>query len=287
MLRRVCVVTLFACVGLATTLAGSSETYEAKISRLPDSVKEDIGDIHPIAEATFFSHFHGNVQLRGIYTSNARLRGNRGSPDYLTIPTLEEGFTAPLGKGFDLDSIFRAETTIYSRYNERSFWGFGGATNLGYRYRPTWPHAYLGSEQYYYESYENGDKLASAVSMQAGLDQSFTLNRGKTLLFAGYNFGHYFAFPDLDTRNSHRLTFSLTQQLRPALYAQFFYQWQYSAYTQEDRDDSRNVIGLNFIYQFTPHLFGSLNSAFVDNNSSLSPASYQNVTTGAGLSWQF
>lgn len=287
MIRPILFAASFAFFCAASTWAGPSDTYQAKLSGLSDSVKEDIGDIHPAAEAGILSYFHGNAQVRDTYTSNARLRGNHGSGDYLTIPTLEEGFTAPLGRGFDIDSIVRAESTIYSRFDERSFWGFSGQTNLGYRFRPTWPQAYIGTEQYYYQSFENGEKLASAVSAQAGLVQSVTLNRGKTLLFAGYNYAHYFAFPDLDTRNAHHLTLSLTHQLRPALYAQLFYQWQYSAYTQEDRDDSRNVAGLNFIYQFTPHLFGSLNSAFVDNNSSFSAASYQNVTTSAGLSWQF
>lgn len=271
------------------TLVFASRTFaEATPASASDPVKEDIGDIHPASEASPGSYFHGGAQVRGVYTSNAKLRGNHGSSDFLTMPTLEGGFTAPMGRGFDLDVLARAESTIYSRFDERGFWGFSGQANIDYRFKPSWPRVYVGTEAYRYNSFDNNDNLASAVSLQTGVDQGVSLNRGKTLLFAGYNFSHYFAFPEVDTRNTHRLTVSLTQQIRPALYGQVFYQWQYSSYEQQgDRGDSRHAVGLNLIYQFRPNVFGSVNTAFVDNNSTRAPASYQNVTAGVGVTWQF
>jgi hypothetical protein len=121
----------------------------------------------------------------------------------------------------------------------------------------------------------------------AGIDQSFSINRGKTLLFAGYHFGEYFSSPWIDTRQSHTVTVSLTQQLKRDLYAQVYGQFQYSDYSVYGRDETRDVIGVSLIHQFTPHKFASLYVNYVDNASNNSLAKYTTMNVGFSVVWQF
>ena len=254
---------------------------------LSASAKEDIGDMRPASEAGVLSYFHTTAQLRGNYSSNPQLYHNNSAGDFLTMPSLETRFSAPMGGGFRLNGLARAESIIYSRYDERGVWGFSGQADIEYRYRPQWPRIFAGVEPYYYNAFENSRHLAAAVGPVTGIDKGWAINRGRTLLIAAYKFGSYFADPTLDDRNTHSLTLSCTHQIRPGLFAQVFYQWQFSDYRQEDRHDSRNIAGANMVYQFTPHLFGTLSASYVNNDSDRSLADYQNVNAGAGLTWQF
>lgn len=266
----------------------AADTYRAngKVGTTPESVVEDIGDIRPIEEAGIRSYFHGNASVRGNYTSNARLQGDHGSSDFLTMPTLEGGLIIPMGGGFTLNTVARAESVIYSSHDERGIWGFSGEAAVEYRHQPAWPRIYAGMEPYYYNSFDTGDRVAAGAGFVGGIDQGWPVNRGRSLITAGYRFGTYLTSPE-DDRNVHRLTASYTHQFRPELYGQIFYQWQYSAYTSYDRDDSRHIVGLNFIYQITANVFGSLNSAYVDNNSTRQLADYSTVNAGLGVTWQF
>ena len=85
----------------------------------------------------------------------------------------------------------------------------------------------------------------------------------------------------------YRVILGLTHQFRPGFYGQLFYQFQYSNYINEHRRDSRNIVGLNFIYQFNAHLYGSVGADFIDNDSNQRLATYQNFAAHAGLALQF
>lgn len=256
-------------------------------SPLPKKIQEDLGDIRPASEAPFLSYFHGQATVNGQYTSNAGLYHDRDNADFLISPTLEGGFTAPLTRKLTLDLEARLEDFTYASNQPLGFWGFSGNGNIEYRYKPSWPRVYVGVEPYYYFSYANGNRLTAAVGPVAGIDQTLSINRGKTLLFAGYHFGQYFSSPDIDTRQSHTVTLSLTQQLRRDYYAQLYWQLQYSDYTVYGRDETRDVVGVSIIHQFNPHTFVSLFVNYVDNASNNSLAKYETVNAGFSLVWQF
>jgi hypothetical protein len=140
---------------------------------------------------------------------------------------------------------------------------------------------------YYYLSYDTGNRLTSAIGPVAGVDQTFSLSRGKTLLYVGYEFGQYYASPGIDTRQSHTVTASLTQQLKRDYYAQLYWQLQYSDYTVFGRDETRDIIGVSVIHQFTPHTFASLFVNYVDNASNNSLAKYTSINSGFSLVLQY
>ena len=254
---------------------------------LPASVQEDIGDIRPASKAPLASYFHGQAQVTGEYIANAHLFHGPHSPDFLINPNLRGGFTAPIGQRLFLDLDAEFDDVTYAGHDDLGFYGISGNADLQYRFKPTWPKLYAGVEPYYYNSYDTGHRLSSAFGPAAGIEQTVSINRGKTLFLFGYHFGDYYSSPSIDTRQSHTATVAVTQQLRRALYAQLYYQWEYSIYSQSDRDDSRNLVGLNMIYQFDPHLFASLFVNFVDNDSSSSLAKYENVNAGVTLTWQY
>lgn len=256
-------------------------------SPLPEKVQEDIGNIRPAAEAGVLSYFHGEASVEGQYTSNAALYHSKDDADFLIAPVLQGGFTAPLNKNFTVDVEARLEDFTYSSNQELGFYGASGNANLEYRYKPSWPRVYVGMEPYYYFTYANGDRLTSAIGPVAGVDQSLSINRGKTLLYAGYHFGEYFSGPWIDTRQSHTVTLSMTQQLRRDYYAQIYWQYQYSDYSVYGRDETRDVVGVSVIHQFTPQTFASLFVNYVDNASNNALAKYTTVNAGVSLVWQY
>jgi hypothetical protein len=256
-------------------------------SPLPEKVQEDIGDIRPAENAPFSSYFHAQATVNAQYTSNAPLYHSRDEADFLIAPTFEASFSAPIDKHFRIDLAARIEDFTYASHQDLGFWGFSGNAEIEYRYKPSWPRIYAGTEPYYYLTYATGDRLTSAVGPVAGVDQTLSINRGKTLLLMGYSFGDYFSSPGIDTRQSNTVTAALTQQLRRDLYAQVYWQLQYSRYTTYGRDELRDVIGVSLIHQFTPQTFISFFANYVDNASNNSLAKYETVNAGVSLVWQY
>lgn len=254
---------------------------------LPEKVQEDIGNIRPAAEAGILSYFHGEATVSGMYTSNAPLYHSHDQADFLIAPMLQGEFAAPLNKNFRVDVQARVEDYTYSSDQQLGFWGFSGNADIEYRYKPAWPRIYVGVEPYYYFSYNTGNQLTSAIGPVAGIDQTISLDRGKTLLFAGYQFGQFFSSPDIDTRQSHTVTLSLTQQLQRNLYAQLYWQFQYSDFTVYGRDETRDIVGVSLIHQFTPQTFLSVFVNYVDNASNNSLAKYTTANAGVSLVWQY
>jgi hypothetical protein len=256
-------------------------------SPLPAKVQEDLGDIRPAEAAGIGSYFHTQATVNGQYVSNAALYHSRDDADFLIAPMLQAGFAAPLNKQFDMDLEARLEDYTYSSNQPLGFWGVSGDAYLEWRYKPSWPRVYAGMEPYYYLSYANGNRLTSAIGPVAGVDQTMSLNRGKTLLYGGFHFGQYYSSPGIDTRSSETVTVSLTQQLERDYYAQLYWQLQYSDYTVYGRDETRDVIGLSVIHQFNPHTFASLFVNYVDNASNNSLAKYTTVNAGFAVVVQY
>jgi hypothetical protein len=286
-MKRAFLSTVLAAVAISHVMAGTEQTVSMATS-LTAEQREDLGDLRPAEEQSFFSkHFRFNVQTRGEFVTNSALKGNHGNSDFLVLPNMEAGFNLPLGGGFTFDILGRFETFAYTRDEDRSFWGVSGAATLEYQFKPGWPRIYAGVEPYSYRRFENSDTVAEAVGLTVGAGRELVFNHGRTMVFGGYNFSSYFASPSLDDRNTHRLVLGINQQLRPSLIGQVYYSWQFTEFDRYDRNDSRHVAGANLIYQFSERLFGTLSAAFADNDSSFDTASYQNLTISAGVALQF
>ncbi len=228
-----------------------------------------------------------SVALRGEYVSNALSTGNHGSGDFLLLPSINAAFEQPLAHGLSLSVNARIESFIYSRFDESSFWGIGGSVLLNYQPTKDSIRIYAGIEPSWYASIRSGDQLAEALAVSAGIQKEWAFNRDRTIFFVGYNFSDHFSFPSADNRNSHRVTVGVTQQLRQSLHAQLYYSYQYSDFTSVLRNDSRNLVGLNLVYQITNRWSGNATAYFVDNDSTQSRASYQTVGLGLGVACHF
>jgi hypothetical protein len=136
-------------------------------------------------------------------------------------------------------------------------------------------------------SFDTGDRIASAIALSAGVDHGYFINHGRTLLFGGYKFSHFFADPTADNRDAHRLTIGLSHQFHPAFHGQLYYSYQYTEFLNFPRNDSRNVLGLNLVYQINQHVFTTLTGSLVDNESSRERARYHNALIGAAITLQY
>ncbi|MGB8170887.1 MAG: outer membrane beta-barrel protein [Chthoniobacteraceae bacterium] len=283
-------------------LAVDAKNYSYNTSAKTQSADEmeDLGEISPSGDAGSESDgksmsppeaikgkFRVNVSARGEYTSNAKLSGDHSSSDFIGLPTVEGGYNVALGKHFTFDLAAKVESGLYADNQDRGFAGYSANATLDYRPKTGLPRIYVSAEPYRYDSFDTGDRITQAVGVSTGTDWGISFNAGRSVAFVGYNYGHYFADPSIDNRNSHRVVVGLAHQLRQNLTGQLFYAWQYNDYTDIERHDSRNLVGVNFVCAITKNLFGSFTTSFVDNDSSFDRASYQSVTASLGLTLQF
>ncbi|RYD66495.1 MAG: hypothetical protein EOP84_31160 [Verrucomicrobiaceae bacterium] len=261
---------------------------------------EDIGEITAVETETIPAEgksveappesrvkFRFNASTRAQYTSNAILSGNHGSGDVLFFPTLEGGMHSELRNGFSFDLAARIESGLYTRYDDRSFVGYGATGTFDWRPRPNAPRLYLSAEPYRYDNFDIGGLLTQAVGFTIGTDHGIPFNQGNSAAFLGYNFTHYLSDPSIDSRNSHKAVVGLVHTVRPQMYAQLFYSFNYDQYTGFDRRDFRHIVGANLTWQLNRRLFATLSGSFVDNDSDQEHASYQSAGAALQLTLQY
>jgi hypothetical protein len=296
---RAFLITSFAALSLPA-LAEDLKNYSYHSSAKGQSSEEveDLGDISgggevegdgksAAAPESIKGKFRFNVAARGEFTSNAKLSGDHSSGDFIGLPTVEGGYNVALGKNFTFDLAAKVESGIYADNSDRGFVGYSANATLDYRPKVGLPRVYITAEPYRYDSFDTGNSITQAIGTSAGTDWGISFNAGRSVAFVGYNFGHYFSDPSIDERNTHRVVVGVAHQLRQNLTGQLFYAWQYNGYTDIDRNDSRNMVGLNLVMAFSKNVFGNFTTSFVDNDSNFDKASYQSVTGSLGLTLQF
>ena len=231
--------------------------------------------------------FRFNVSTRGEFTTNATLSGNHSSGDFIGLPTVEAGYNIALGKYFTFDLSGKVESAIYADHSDRGFVGYSANATLDFRPFTGAPRVYISAEPYRYDSFDIGDSITQAVGLAAGTDWGYAFNNGRSLFYTGYNYDHYFADPDTDDRNAHRIVVGPAHPPRSNLTGQIFYAWQYNDFVEISRHDSRHLAGANLIYTFSNHWLGTFSASFVDSDSSAERASYQSVNASLGLTLQF
>jgi hypothetical protein len=277
----------------------SAQTLSARESVRGDTIQgnkshqsaEEIEDIGVIDEDRGFKSFRDklrvSVNVRAAYTTNANLDGNHSSSDLLFLPTIEAGFHTPLGKHFTFDLSTKIESATYVHYDRKGFVGYSALATLDYRISKGLPRIYASFEPYRYQNYDTGDTLSQAVGFTGGTDYGIPFNGGRTLGFVGYSFTDYLADPNIDSRLVHRAVVGLAHQIRSDITAQFYGVYQYSDYTDFDREDSKFTIAGNLVYQFTDRLFGSFTAAWISNDSTQAHAGYESFSTSLGVTLQF
>jgi len=268
----------------ATFTAGSI----AQTSKQAASDIEDIGEIDEQGGSTSLREkLRFSVDFRTAYTTNALLDGNNNHSDALFLPTIDAGFHTALDKHFNFDLDTKVESAIYSRFQDRGFFGYDVLSTLDYHIQPGLPRFYASIENYLYDTFSTGHLQTEAVGFTGGTDYGIAFNGGRTLGFAGYSFSDYLADPQIDTRLVHRVVAGFAHQIRSNLTAQLYYVYQYSNYTEFARSDSKNTVSGALIYQFNEHWFGSLTTSYIDQGSTQPHASYQSFSTALGLSLHF
>ena len=278
-------------IASASAQDGKTYSYSTSTGAGKQSAQEveDIGEIEESKEAfqSFRDKLRFNVQARAAYTTNAKLDGSHGSSDALFMPTVEAGFHTPLGKHFSFDLSTKLESVLYAKYDERSFVGYSAMATLDYRIKKGLPRFYASIEPYRYDSFDTGDLMTQAIGFTGGTDWGFAFNGGRTLGFVGYSFTDYLSDPNIDSRLVHRAVVGLAHQIRSNITGQVYYVYQYSDFTDFNREDSKHTAAANLIYQFSDRWFGSLTASFVNNGSDQNNASYESFSTTLGVTFQF
>ena len=177
---------------------------------------------------------------------------------------------------------------IYADHNDRTFIGYSVTNTLEWRPRPNLPRIYIGVEPYRYDRFDGQGRITEAIGTSVGTDWGYGFNNGNSLLSVGYSYTDYFSDPQRDTRLSHAAIICYSQVLSQKLTLQVFYQYVHEFYPSfHDRQDSRNVVGVNLIYQISRRLFTTVGASFVDNDSNRALSAYQSAGFNLGLNYQF
>jgi len=231
--------------------------------------------------------FRLNASAKAAFTSNAQLSGDHSSGDFLAFPSIEAGYNNEFAKGFTFDFALRLESGLYARYDERAFIGYSAVATLDWRPKPNLPRIFISAEPYRYDNFDKGGKLTQAVGLAVGNDWGIPFNNGNSLLIVGYNFTNYISDPGKDNRNANRAVIGVTHTIRPQLYGQLLYSYNYDAYTDFDRHDSRHIVAANLTWQINQKLFATLGGSFVDSDSTQDRASYQSAGASLQLTWNY
>ncbi len=252
---------------------------------------EEIEDIGELTEKQGFNALRDKLRFkidaREAYTTNALLQGSHSSSDAIFLPSVEAGFHTLIGDKFSFDIAVKLDAATYAKYDERNFAGYSAMATLDYKIGPKAPRIYASIEPYRFDSFDTGDLLTQAVGFTGGTDWGIPFNAGRTLGFVGYSFTSYLADPNIDSRLVNRAVVGLAHQIRSNITGQLYYVYQYSDYTDFDRNDSKHTIAGNIIYQFSRQWFGSLTTSFISNDSSQRGASYESFSTTLGVTVQF
>ena len=171
------------------------------VTAFSPAIIEDLGDLRPLADKSFVEKLRITTSLRAEYVSNALSIGNHGSGDFLLVPSLNAAFDQPLSNGLSLSFNARAESYLYSKFDQASFWGFSGSAFLNWQPTRDSVRIYAGVEPYWYASVRTGAQLAEALGISAGVQKEWAFNRDQTVLFLGYHFSNYVSSPPADNRN--------------------------------------------------------------------------------------
>jgi hypothetical protein len=266
---------------------GKTYTYSTARGGSEKQSAQEIEDIGEISETAGVSKWRFNATASGQYTSNAFLSGNYGSDDFVFLPALSVGYKTALNEHFTLDFEVKLESALFADHSDRSFTGYSSTITLDYLHKPGLPRVYARFQPYRYDGWDSSDLATQALGFIGGADWSKGFNAGRSVFYAGASYSYFLSDPSIDTLSQFRAVVGFGHQIRSNLTGQIYYVYTYGDYTDFDRNDSRNAVSGNLIYQFSEHVFGSITASWIGNDSTQEHASYKNFATGIGLTLQY
>lgn len=257
-----------------------------------DVLREDGGSV---IKKTKWADFQVGLLQDFEYDSNANFNGKSGDGAFSYSPTVFASGNFKLNDQFRITAITSWTSTWYEGIEDSDFWGVNGAAYLNYRPAANWPEFFTGGELNRYEAWEDGNEISKSASPVVGLRNNVRLG-STTGLFYNLRYSHRWTEPGLFDRDQFTLNLGLNQRLAKGLFLQPAYSFGYYDYVREfggfrqiSREDYRHEFSLSLVYRVNTHLSFRLSGSFVDNDSSLSAANYQNFSTGlnSGIVYNF
>lgn len=234
-----------------------------------------------------------------LYESNARLDSNSGEGSFSYSPTVLFRANTKLNDEFRVESSANWSSTWYSDIEDRDFWGLAGRVMLNYRPFQKWPEFYAGPELNRFEAWEGGDEISKSVSAVAGFRNNVQVYPGGSV-FYNARYSHRWIDPSQFERDQVNVIVGLTHRLGKGFFLQPSYSFGWYNYEDDfidrraggrvvDREDLRHEVALALIYRLNDHFTFRLSGSFVDHDSSLTRANYQNFSTGlnSGITYGF
>jgi|GEM_PF-1174424 len=271
----------------------------ASVRNMRAVIQEDAGAPAQIAlKERKITDFRVGLFQDFVYESNANLNGNGGEGSFSYNPTVFFRTNSKLNEQFRVDTLMSWGSTWYSDLEDRDFWGVTGQVHLNYRPFEKWPEFYAGPEVNRFEAWEDGDEISKSVSIAAGLRNNVRL-ASSTSLFYNLRYSHRWIDPSQFERDQVNVLIGFTQRLAKGLFLQPSYSFGWydydgvvrdrSAGQNVEREDLRHEIALALIYRLNENFTFRLSGSFVDQDSTLTRANYQNFSTGlnSGITYDF
>jgi hypothetical protein len=266
------------------------------VRNFKDVLREDGGDVVKKAK---WADFQVGLLQDFEYETNANFNGNSGEGSFSYSPTVFAAGNAKLNEQFRLSGIASWTSTWYEGLDNSDFWGVTGGAYLNYRPMNNWPEFFTGVELNRYESWDDGSEISKSVSPVVGLRNNVRLG-SKTGLFYNLRYSHRWTDPGQFDRDQFTINLGLNHRLAKGLFIQPGYSFGYYDYVRDfnefgvgtrqvDREDLRHEFSLSLVYRYNTYLSFRLSGTFVDNDSTLPVANYQNFSTGlnSGIIYNF
>jgi hypothetical protein len=264
------------------------------VRNFKDVLREDGGSVVKKAK---WADFQVGLLQDFEYESNANFNGNSGDDAFSYTPTVFAAGSAKLNEQFRISAITTWSSTWYEGIDDADFWGVTGGAYLNYRPSTKWPEFFTGAELNRYEAWEDGSEISKSVSPVVGLRNTVRLGTN-TGLFYNMRYSHRWTDPGLFDRDQFTINLGFNQRLAKGLFLQPAYSFGYYDYVRDfneftpgqvSREDLRHEFSLSLVYRVNEYLSFRLSGTFVDNDSTLSEANYQNFTTGlnSGIIYNF
>jgi hypothetical protein len=272
--------------------SGNLGAEENKLSEEEKEAMRDLGPVKVVRPPRYFT-FLNDTSVE--WDSNARLASANAQDSTLIIERLSLRYSREFAPQWRVTSTARQQFFWFTSLPSSDFLGQSLDTDVSYQIKGVVPKVFelvfdprlfLGCNLYRYEDYNTGSQFVKAAVIRGGSDHAIPFFNGQSAFFYGYTGSVENTTPGTFDKHQHQVYGGWNQTVIPRyISAQAFYRFAYSEYTNVDRDDKNNLMGLTLNYRVNEWVNLSGFANYTRNISNV--AEYQNLATGVLFNFNY
>lgn len=272
-----------------SVFADQTKTIELRTGGIPENVPHE-ERVVPVQQLVEDKNFTLSTDIVAEWDSNVRRTNVDKDDSVVLIERLSLNYTKEFAHQWSVEATAGKHFYQFLRFPELNFEGSTFDTQVNYKTETGTmfnPRFFLGAGVYDYQDYTRPSSIIQAGVFKGGFDDGFYLFGGdKTVLFYGYTGVYEAASPSEYDRQRHSVIVGVDHTLiSNKLSVQGYYRFEYTDYTNVDRQDKNNLVGVSAKWKFNEYLSLMGFANYTDNTSNVQP--YKDLETGVVLNASF